>query len=585
MAMRGVRRIGTWGMLLLALATTDVWAQAENADGGEKKREPFTIDQVIHPVLKALPKPEFFDPVVSIPMAISARNELAQRHVLQGLAHIQAAWDFEAYRHFCEAVKADPDCLMAYWGIGLALAAPNNEFAHERMVAIERMLDLMEADARAGEKKVAVASPMERDYARALATLFALQAGEAVKSFQTLSDKYPNNLQAKCLAIYLQRDGFDEFGEPNEGTKTAIRRMREVVNEHSDTVGVLTFWAMLHAEMPDATKLLREEILPVARKIVRKAPGYPPYQHLLGHFEWRCGNHSLAEEAFRRASELYAVHMKKHKQTFLECDGWVRCQLYLATALHSRGKFDEAMKIALRLAKLEVVGERLGSAGANLVVWEARTLPARLYLARGWKGDFELAIQSLPGKDDPGLFPERTLSIFFLEGLRQYLEVRRSLELGDRDRAHQYRTALSSTVDRLVGKRALAMRSSSISEYVRAVTSLEVYTAEARGFVAFAGDKIEKQVARAWFKAAAEKQQRPSLLMPPMVVSPMELRLAEFYTSTGDPKRAAEFYQAALQRRPNDLESLKGYQQALLRLDRKGQAAQVAEVIEQVQAN
>ncbi len=105
----------------------------------------FAVDQVIHPVAAKLPPPEFVDDIVSIPMAISSRSSLASRHVLQGLACIQAAWDFEAYRHFCEAVKEDPDCLMAYWGIGLSLAAPNNEFSRQRQISLIRIIELVDA--------------------------------------------------------------------------------------------------------------------------------------------------------------------------------------------------------------------------------------------------------------------------------------------------------------------------------------------------------------------------------------------------------------------------------------------------------
>jgi len=571
--------------VVIGVGAGSVQAQEEGKPGGAAtERPPFTVEQVVHPIVAALPPPEFRDEIVAMPMAISSRSEAAARHVLQGMAYIQSAWDFEAYRHFCEAVRADPDCLMAYWGIGLALAAPNNEFAHERKVAVERMLMLMDATTKVGGRDVPVATDMERGYALALGSLFSLQPGEGPKAFQMLSQNFPNNLQAKCLAIYLQREGYDDFGDPLHGQEVAMERMDKVVKDNPDNVAVLTFWAMLHSEAPDATSKLREKILPVVRKIARKAPGFPPYQHLLGHFEWRCGNHRLAEEALAQARDLYEAHMKRHKQSFLECDGWVRCQLYLATAMHSRGKFKDAMRIAKKLSELKVDGKRLGATGANLVIWEARTLPARLYIARGWEGDFDRAIASLPGKEDPQLFKTRTLSIFYLEGLRQYLGVRRSLAQGKREEAHQYRQHLSETGARLLDLRSNATRSSSISEYVRAMAAIEVYTAEGRGLVALAGEGIEKNIAHSWFKSAVEKQQRPSLLMPPAVISPMETRLADFYAQTGEKQRAAKTYQVALQRRPNDLEALKGYQKSLEQLGRKEAAAQIGKIISQVRA-
>ncbi len=565
-----------------------VFAEAEdpserplNLPGG---KEPFTIDKVIHPLVSKLPPPEFLDEIVSIPMAISSRSSLASRHVLQGLAYIQAAWDFEAYRHFCEAVKADPDCLMAYWGIGLALAAPNNEFAAQRQVAVLRMIELVDAKVEVGGKLLPVASKLEQRYALALAELFALR-GNSREAFRKLSADFPNNLQAKCLSIYLQREGFDEFG-PRAGQQAAMEAMEAVVKDNPDNVGVLTFWVMLHAEAPEATTKLREEILPVVRKIARKAPAFPPYQHLLGHFEWRCGNHFLAEAALSRATKLYSDHMKRHQLSLHDCSGWIRTQLYLATAMQSRGRFEPAMAIARNLSNFEIDPARLGSAGANMVVWEARTLPARLYLARGQEGDFERAIASLPRKDDPLLMKikDRTLSVFYLECLMQYLECRRALAAGDLEAAQKDRTTMDKILLRMEGYGENATKSSSISEYVRALNGLKVYAAEARGLIAQAqaSPGSGEHIARSWFQSAVEKQQRPSLLMPPVVVSPMEVRLAEFYGMSGKYEKAAEIYQAALRRRPNDLAALMGYRDALAKIGRGDHALRVDEIINAV---
>ena len=541
----------------------------------------FDSGRVIHPVVARLPRPEFADEIVSIPMAISSRSDLASRHVVQGLAYIQGAWDFEAYRHFCAAVKEDPDCLMAYWGIGLALASPNNEFIKQRQAAVSRMIELVDATVEVNGKRLPVASELEQKYALALGELLEVQ-GSGSESFRKLADEYPNNLQAKCLAIYLGRDGFSSFG-PRPRQEAAMREMESVVKGNPDNVGVLSFWAMLHAEAPEATTKLRDEILPLVRKAVRRIPDFPPYQHLLGHFEWRCGNHLLAEAALGRATELYASYMARDGVSLHECGGWIRSQLYLATAMYSRGRFEEAMGIAVKLARMQADPIRLNSAGASLLIWEAATLPARLYLARGQHGDFDRAIASLPRKDNPFLAKvrDRTLSVFYLECLMQYLECRKQLEAGDIEAANKDRMTLSAILGRMKSLRDQALKTSSISEYVRAVSALEVYEAEARGFVALARatSDSQRQIARTWFKSAVEKQQRPSLLMPPVVVSPMEVRLAEFYTGTNNNDKAVESYQAAIRRRPNDLVSLRGYRDSLVRIGRKDEAAQVDKII------
>jgi tetratricopeptide (TPR) repeat protein len=125
-----------------------------------------------------------------------------------------------------------------------------------------------------------------------------------------------------------------------------------------------------------------------------------------------------------------------------------------------------------------------------------------------------------------------------------------------------------------------AAKSSSISDYLRALRTLEALAAELRGLIALSGDPEERRTAFNWFTSAVDKQLRPTLLMPPSIVYPMELRLADFYMRMGQPKKAAQTYQEALVRRPNDLATLHGYQRALLRLDRRDDAAAIGKQIE-----
>jgi len=555
-----------------------------SAQGPEKSEPPvpkkaFKVGDVIHPTVAKMPVPQFNDRIVALRMPITTSSEDAEKHVLQGMALLHAAWDFEAYRHFCAAAQLDPDCVMAYWGITLSLAAPNHEFINERMAAINRMLDLVEAYENDPKRELPL---IEQEYVIAVAQLFSSEPGASAKTLERILETYPRNLQAGLLATFLQRDGYTEFGDMLWGQEEAIRKMKLYLAEHPDNLSVLSFWAMLHAEAPDADVDLRENVLPYVRKMVRMVPDFPPYQHLLGHFEWRCGNHQLAQEAFERSSELYAAYMEKNKVSFHDCEGWVRSRLYLASALYSRGEIKKAIAVANQVAKLQVDGERLGSPGANLVMWEARTLPTRLLLARGAGGDFDAAMAALPGKDDKQLFKERTLSIFYLEGLRQYAAARKALLDGNVDNARLIREAFAVTGSTLMERQGNASRSSSMSEYFRAVKALEVYALELRGLIALQGDESQRGSAFNWFRSACDKQMVPTMLVPPSVVYPMELRLGDFHLRAGDPLKAAESFQEALKRCPNDLAGLLGYHSALLKLARSADAERIQKQIDLV---
>ena len=544
--------------------------EAEEALVRVWKPEEFAVGMVIHPAIARLPEPKFLDEIIATPLAISARNEIAQKHVHQGIAYIQAAWDHEAYRHFCEAARADPDCLMAYWGIGMALAAPNNEFVEQRMAAVNRMLDLL---------KAGKGTPQERQYAMSLAALYTGNAQAASEAFKKLAERFPKDLQARLIATYFLRDGFTEFGDPLEGQKKAMDAMAAIVRENPDNVAVLAFWVMLHAEHPDASEVLRYDVLPVARKLVRLVPGFAPYLHMLGHLEWRCGNHLLATQAFERAVNGYGKHMQENKMSFHDCDGYLRSKIYLATAYASLENFREALKLARQLAALQVEEKRLDSAGANLVVWQGRTLPARLYMARGWDDDFARALETFPEPGDPQLFKGRTLSLFWLEALRQYVEARRALVEGDRDEARNYHLAMEETLAGLAGMLEAARGSSAISDYLRSLRAIEVLSAELRGFVALSGEAGEKNGAYNWFKSATEKQGFASLLNAPLIPYPMQSRLGDFYSRTGRPEKSVTAYEGALEDFPNDLRSLRLLKEALIGLGRTADAEAIEKQI------
>ena len=101
-------------------------------------QEDFEVKSVVHPVVAKLAPPKLVGGLSDTAFAVSTTSAKASKHVQLGMAHLNAPWDFEAYRHFCAAAQADPDCLMAYWGITMSLAGRNHEFRRQRKAAIER---------------------------------------------------------------------------------------------------------------------------------------------------------------------------------------------------------------------------------------------------------------------------------------------------------------------------------------------------------------------------------------------------------------------------------------------------------------
>ncbi|MEM9081695.1 MAG: hypothetical protein AAGC74_13500, partial [Verrucomicrobiota bacterium] len=281
----------------------------------------FRVESVIDETVAGLGKPVWYPEIVSWRPVVSTSSDEAQKHVHQGMALVHAGWDFEAYRHFVEAVKLDGDCLMAYWGMSLALAEANQEWVEERMAALDRMFDLSEAG---------MGTELERKQVEALAYLFSDERALAPPKFKEVVEAFPNDLQSGLMAAYLGKDGYDPLMGAGPGQKEAVADVEDLLRRNAESQMALLFWVLLQAEHPDGTGHMREVVLPRVRSLAGMAPDFPPYRHLLGHYEWRGGNLGLARREFEAAVRGYEEYMGREGLEFYDCPNWVRAKLYLA---------------------------------------------------------------------------------------------------------------------------------------------------------------------------------------------------------------------------------------------------------------
>src|SRR6266511_3197266 len=89
-------------------------------------------------------------------------NETAQRRFDRAMRYQHSFWYRESKELFEEALKADPDCAIAYWGIGLSLL--NNPHAPPPAGNLPQGLAAVEKG-----KTVSAKTQRERDYIDALA--------------------------------------------------------------------------------------------------------------------------------------------------------------------------------------------------------------------------------------------------------------------------------------------------------------------------------------------------------------------------------------------------------------------------------
>ena len=525
------------------------------------------VEQAVPPSVKALGKPSLRGFPGGIRMAVTAANDQAQAHVIQGLNHLHGGWEFEASRHFAAAMREDPSCLLAHWGMVMCLIDPAPESLAARNAASERMLELIELGG---------GTELERGYAYGLVKFMQEGPAAAADAFRKVADKFPNDLQAAVFAALFGRGGFDESGEATPDQEAAEKRLLELMKKHPQSPVPLHALLFIRAESADPAASLG-----LVQKLGWMVPDYPPFIHLTGHYEWRCGHHAEAATAFERAATRYQEWMKEQEISTVDCPEWIKAECYRAVALASQGDFDGALAAAKQVAATPLSEDRPSSPGNRMLLWEAKTLPARLLLARSAKGDVAAAAASLPKPDSLKKYHDHTLAYWWIDGLRFVIEAERLLAKGDLNGTRDVLQALAQHGESFSRIRPAAAAGGEASFWNRSFRALEVLASDLRGRVALAGPANLRGPAYNWFSSAADRQLPASLLMPPAVLTPMASRLGRYFLDAKQYDEAIEAYQRALAAFPNDMGSLTGLKSTY---EKSGHSAEAEEILRRIES-
>lgn len=474
-----------------------------------------------------------------ISMAISANSPVAQEHVLRGLNLIHGGWDYRAYQHFLAALQIDPDCLMAHFGVIFSLLDGDQEYHQPRAVAVERALALIKAGA--GTK-------LERGYLFGLIQLLEGGPQAAAAAFAKVAESFPKDPQLRLLEIYFLRSGFDEEGKPLPDQEIAQEKLAELMKKSPDSPILIHAWLMIRAE----NRHLSSD-LPLARKLCELVPDYPPYYHVLGHYEWRSGNYHRAQQALSRCVMLYRNWMDHCDVDRIDCPDWMRAEMYRAAAAAGCGDYESALAIAKALSMVKIPSNRFTSAGARMLWWEASTLEMRIRMRRQEPDDLRMALASLPSKEFVRTLTPYTRVAFYYQGLAMLLEARLALADNEWERAKELTEAMSMHLPLMQQIRGDVTNMGELSHFIRAYSLLDVASLQLKGDLAMARDDQQKNVAYNWYSGANERQMYATRMMPPVSLLPTEILLGNYFEKKNDGARAMEVYREGLVRWPNDV--------------------------------
>jgi peroxiredoxin len=132
--------------------------------------------------------------VQSVDFPVTTKSAEAQKFFNQGVTQLHGFWYFEAERSFRQVAYLDPDCAMAYWGMGMANI--NNE---------KRAKDFMKESSKRRDK----ASPREQRWIDAWAAYYTAEKKDdkarrsgLIKALEDLIYQFPEDVEAKAYLVF-----------------------------------------------------------------------------------------------------------------------------------------------------------------------------------------------------------------------------------------------------------------------------------------------------------------------------------------------------------------------------------------------
>jgi tetratricopeptide (TPR) repeat protein len=307
-------------------------------------------------------------------------NETAQRRFDRGMRYQHSFWYKASMDIFEDALKADPDCAIAYWGIALSL------LYNPHIAPPAKNLALGAAALEKG-KVLGANTQRERDYIDALTVFYTdydkVPHGARVQSYlkamEALAQKYPEDDEAQIFyAITL-----NVAASPADKTYTnqlkGAALLEPIFKRQPRHPGVAHYLIHLYDN-----PVLAERGLDAARRYAKIAPAAAHAQHMPSHIFTRLGYWKDSIE-----SNIESARVAKVDKDFAEAlhamDYLVYAYLQLGDDNKARGVIDD-MNLVTGLAESVLPGPYALAAS-----------PARYAMERGdWKGAAELQVRPSP---------------------------------------------------------------------------------------------------------------------------------------------------------------------------------------------
>lgn len=251
---------------------------------------------------------------------ISSTVPEAQKYFNEGINWAYGFNHGEAERAFRDALQADPNCAMCYWGIAFVLGPNIN--APMAPEAVPRAMQALEA----AKARMNLGSPRERAYIAALATRYQAQPPSDrapldrafAEAMQKLAARYPDDPDAAVIAVEAMMDTmpwnyWTAERKPKPETKWMFSVLDKVLEKNPLHPGANHY--LIHvaeAVMPEKASL-------AADRLLNLMPAAGHMQHMPSHIYIRTGRYhegTLSNQIAIKADQEYLASC--HSESFYE---------------------------------------------------------------------------------------------------------------------------------------------------------------------------------------------------------------------------------------------------------------------------
>ena len=244
-------------------------------------------------------------------------NPDAQKLFDRGMLYQHSFWYRASQRVFEDALKADPECGIAYWGIALSLLWNPHAPTPTKNLAEG-------AAALAKAKTVGAKTQRERDYLDALGAMYAdyekvdhrtrMQA--YTKAMEQLAQRYPNDDEAQIYYALVLNTSASPADKTYANQLKGAAILEPIAIRQPQHPGVAHYLIHLYDYPPIAEKGLE-----AARRYAKVAPAAAHAQHMPSHIFTRVGywKNSISSnvESSRVASADKEGHDQLHAMDYL----------------------------------------------------------------------------------------------------------------------------------------------------------------------------------------------------------------------------------------------------------------------------